>query len=164
MRRYAEGTAVPVARSRMEIDRLLRQWGADGVQWTDDFKGGRAMLRFVWTHQGTALHARFAIQMPNEERLRKLAVGARGFSEARYAKLKDGAGREEHRVLLLWLKAAFNAVEAGIVEATTIFLPFLEGMDGRTVAEVAAPRIAGLLHFSADRFLSLPAGEPGSGT
>jgi hypothetical protein len=60
----------------------------------------------------------------------------------------------EHRVLLLWIKAAFNAVEAGIVTAEQIFLPFLEGADGKTVSEIAIPRMAELTRGSAGRLLT----------
>lgn len=155
-RRYAQGTSVGLAKSRAEIDKLLRQWGADGVQWTDDFREGRVLLRFTWAHEGTKLQARIGMQLPSDNVLRDNATGPRGFSEPKYAKERDQHGREEHRILLLWLKAAFNAVDLGIVDASTLFLPFLEGADGRTVAEVAAPKLAGLLSVSADRFL-LPA-------
>lgn len=62
----------------------------------------------------------------------------------RYA-LRERAGRHEHRVLLLWLKAALNAVEAGLVDPASIFLSFLVGRDGRTVADVALPKLPSLI-------------------
>ena len=68
MRRYAQDTAVPTGRSRGEIDKLLREWGAKGVQWTDAFDEGHVSLRFAWTHEGSQYMARFDISLPTESR------------------------------------------------------------------------------------------------
>ena len=49
MRCYAQGTSVGVSRSREAIDRILQNWGAQGVQWTDAFIPDRKVtLRFLW--------------------------------------------------------------------------------------------------------------------
>lgn len=157
-RRYAEDTSVPVAKSRGEIDELLRSWRATGIQWTDDFDVDRVTLRFRWPTDGVTYLARFGIRLRPAKELRTKAMMSRGISESRFRDLMARRGRSEHRVLLLWLKAAFNAVDAGIVSAETLFLPFLEGTDGQTVAEVATPHLAGLLSGSAARLLG--AGGP----
>jgi hypothetical protein len=156
-RRYAEKTAVPIGRSRGEIDHLLRQWGCLGIQWTDAFDQGRVALRFVWERGDTKYMARFTLNLPTDEDLKKEAVdqrsASRQISEGKLRKLQDGRGRSEHRVLLLWLKAAFNAVEVGIVSAEEIFLPFLEDANGKTFAEIAIPRLPDLLQGSATKLL-----------
>lgn len=154
-RRYADGTAVPVARSRGEIDKLLREWGADGIQWSDDFKRDLVQLRFLWTSGERQYLARFAVQLPTAEELEPQARDGRNgrVSKPRLDKLMADRGKQEHRLLLLWLKAALNAVAAGIVSAETIFLPFFEDADGSTVAEVALPKLAGLLTGGAARLL-----------
>ena len=159
MRRYAQDTSVPVGRSRGEIDTLLRQWGCKGVQWTDEFEEGRVSLRFMWEHEGNKYMARFNVCLPTDDDLIKDAVDGRDrsgktISANKLEKLHQSRGQSEHRVLLLWLKAAFNAVEAGIMTAEELFLPFLEGKDGRTVAEVAIPRMADLLSGNASRLLT----------
>ena len=161
MRRYAEDTTVPVAKSRAEIDKLLRDWRCDQLQWSDDYKRGRAQLRFVWEHEGHNYLARFNVQMPDEVALKKDAIDGRNgcFSERKFQVLLDARGKHEHRVLLLWLKAALNAVEAGIVSAEAIFLAFLEGADGVTVAERAIPRLESLTEGSAERLLPAPGGR-----
>jgi len=33
---FARNTLVPIHRSRADVDCLLREWGASGVQWSDD--------------------------------------------------------------------------------------------------------------------------------
>lgn len=149
MRRFAQDTAVPVARSRSEIDKILREWGAEGVQWTDDWSRDLVQLRFIWASNGEKYLARFDVQLP-----RHAEVQARN-PPGRAQTLIEQGQRSAHRVLALWLKAAFNAVAAGIVDAETIFLPFLQGQDGATVAQVALPRLPKLLAGGAN--LLLPA-------
>lgn len=155
MRRYAEGTSVAVSKSRGEVDKLLREWGADAIQWSDEFKAATATLRFIWTYDENEYLARFTIKLPAEEELKKGAVDGRTgrVSQTKMETLLRTRGRQEHRILLLWLKAALNAVDCGIVSAEAIFLPFMEGKDGRTVAEIAVPKMAQLLTGSASRLL-----------
>lgn len=157
---FAEDTSVSVGRSRGEIDDLLRSWGADGIRWTDHFTEGNVCLEFLWTHQKLQYLARFSVQLPDRAELEKRAIDGRSNkpSENKLRQLLEARGRWEHRVLLLWLKACFNAIEAGIVTPEVIFLPFLVGKDGRTVAEVAVPKLSGLLAGSAGRLLSAGGG------
>jgi hypothetical protein len=157
MRRYAEDTKVPVARSRSEIDKLLYDWGADAIQWSDDLRQSRVTLRFLWTWEGHQYVARFSLQLSSAEDLRKEAIDRRTHrpSDRKLEALMRDRGRIEHRALVLWLKAAFNAVRSGIVSAESLFLAFFEGRDGQTVGEVALPRFSGLLTGSAVRLLPL---------
>lgn len=161
MRRYAETTSVPVNKSRGEIDGLLRKWGCDGIRWTDQFRDGVVQLEFLWAHAGDQYLARFAIKLPTDEELSANSGDGRSgkFSQAKFQKLQDARGRQEHRVLLLWLKAALNAVEAGIVSAEELFLPFLVGTDGRRVSDVALPRLPQLLGNGAQALLVGPKKE-----
>lgn len=159
MRRFAQDTTVPISRSRGEVDELLRGWGAEGVQWTDEWGAGKVTLRFVWPKGGGRYQARLSLTLPTDDAIRALPSSKIGpswnrrVSEARVRDAIAARGKREHRLLLLWLKAAFNAVDAGLVAAEVIFLPFLEGRDGETVAERALPRMADLLVGSADRLL-----------
>jgi hypothetical protein len=52
VRRFAEDTSVPISRSRGAIDQLLREWGATGLQWTDEYDRDLVSLRFSWPHEG----------------------------------------------------------------------------------------------------------------
>lgn len=155
-RRYASQTAVSIAKSRGEIDKTLRRWGADQLQWSDDFKGGHAMLRFIWEHEGTSYTARFLLKLSTEEELRKESVDGRSgqFSQTKFEKAMSRAGMVEHRELALFIKAVFVAVEAGIITAEQVFLPFLEGMNGVTVAEAIIPQLPKLAQFSAVKLLT----------
>lgn len=149
-----------VAKSRSQIDALLCDWGCSQIQWSDDYKEGRAMLQFLWERDELSYLARFVLQLPDEETLREEAKHAtQGYVlDAKLERLRKGRGRTEHRMLLLWIKAALNAVEAGIIEPETVFLPWLVGQDGKTVAEVALPRLERLLSGNATTLLG--AGTP----
>ena len=155
-RRFAEDTEVPISRSRQEIEQLLQQWGCDGVRWTDHYRTGVVVLEFLWTHQEVEYLARISVTLPSDEELRAAAVteARRSFSKSRYEKLQRSRGQQEHRLLLLWIKAALNAVDGGLVEAAAIFLPFLVGPDDRTVYEHARLRMPKLLEFGAPALLA----------
>ena len=163
MRRYAEDTTVPIAKSRQEINELLRTWGGAGVSWGESFESGDVELKFGWRRGGVngvggmMFKARLCVKLEPMEKLREAAKDQRRYDhpicEGKLAKLIESRGRREHRLLLLWLKAAFNAVDAGLVSAEEVFLPFLEGPDGRTVGEMAIPQLERLFSESADHLL-----------
>lgn len=144
-RKYAKDTTVGVAQTRGETDRLLRDWGATAIQWTDEYEDNRVTLRFAWWYEGTTYMARFAIILEpvKDEDVMDGRTGR--VSENKRRKAEAARGKREHRLLLLWIKAALNAVEAGIVDEAAIFLPFLEDSTGTTVAEVAVPKLAQLV-------------------
>lgn len=146
-RKYANDTSVAVAKSRGEIEKLLRVWGAAQMQWSDDFDGGRAMLRFIWEYGGTSYTARFTVSVPTAEATRKEAIDGRSgaFSQRKYDKAMERRGMVEHRELALLLKAIFVAVEAGLITAEQVFLPFLEDVSGRTVSECVLPELSRIL-------------------
>lgn len=137
-RRYAETTSVSVGRSRQELDDLLRRWGCAAISWSDNFEQGWAQLSFAWKRDADVYLAKFRIK-----------ITATGHTK----RDQERIGRQEHRVLCLWIKAALNAVDSGIIPAEAIFLPFLVGKDGQTVADVALPRLPSLLKGGADHLL-----------
>jgi hypothetical protein len=124
--RYAAQTTVPTSQSRDEIDKLLEKWGCKGIQWTSNFESGETLLRFAWEYQENTYMARLLLKV---------------------------SGQQEFRILLLWLKAAFNAVDAGIIKAEEIFLPFLESRNGQTVGEMITKQLPALLTTNPSRLL-----------
>lgn len=157
-KKFAQNTSTPIARSRGEIDKLLRDWGAKSIQWTDEFEEDRCTLRFMWKHDNIEYLARISVDLPGRDQLEKQAWhgGLKRIHEGKLKKLMDQRGKQEHRLLLLWIKAALNAVEAGIVSAEAIFLPFFEDQQGNTVAEIAVPKLSQLRSGSAIKLLSAP--------
>lgn len=154
-RKYATDTVVAVSKSRGEIDNLLRDWGANGVQWTDEWDEAKVTLRFQWPHGDHVFSARMVIRVPSEEELEPLAIDGRSgdVSENKMAKLLAARGKQEHRLLLLLIKATLNAVDAGVITDVEAFLPYLEGKDGRTVGEVGSERLGLLAQGSALKLL-----------
>jgi hypothetical protein len=155
MRKFAEDTTVPIQRSRAEIDKLLRDWGVEGIAWQDDFANDHVQLRFVWANGGEKYLARVGIKLPGRKSLEDDALDGRTLrvNENKMRKLLDARGKREHRLLALWLKATLNAVDAGLIKAEELFLPFLEGKDGYTVAEMTIEKLPMLLSGSAERLL-----------
>jgi hypothetical protein len=146
-KRYARNTKVGVAKSRNEIDQILRRWGADQLQWSEDVKNGRSMLRFVWTHEDTPYCAQFVVKVPSAEEIKEESVDGRtgGFSQTKYDKAMKQRGTVEHRELALLLKAMFVAVEAELISAEQILLPFLEDASGQTIADIVLPNMSKIL-------------------
>lgn len=154
-RRYAEDTSVPIGKSRHEIDGLLRDWGCHQIMWGDDYRQGRAVVRFVWEFEGTQYVARVTLKIPTDKELEAEAVHAttRAFLPAKFAKLAARRGWPEHRQLALWLRACFNAIEAGIIEPGQVFMPFLEDATGHTLGETLLPRLPQMLERGGARNL-----------
>lgn len=114
------------------------------MQWSDDFDGGKAMLRFLWYfNDHTPYMARFTINVMTDEELRSQAIDGRTkkFSQKKLDELRSRRGMSEHRELALLIKAIFVAVNAGIITPQQVFLPFLEDNKGRTVADIVLPQL-----------------------
>lgn len=137
-RPYAEDTSVPVARSRAEIAELLHRQRCISIQWTDDIEQGVVTLRFRWRWEEGEYQARIGLQLPTEAQLRRERPKA---TEAQRQRHIEQRTRSLHRVLALTIRAQVHAVEAGLVTAVEIFLPWLEDSEGRTVAEFFVPRL-----------------------
>jgi len=150
MSKAYEDTKVPVERSRAQISAILVQWGALGIMWEDDFKTGSAVLRFRWPVEGGELVARLRVEVDKEriDRFARMAVD----------KQRERERRRLHRVAYWWIKAQYNAVEAGLFEAETVVLPWLEDGGGVTMAEAMRPHLAALGTADVGRRLALPGG------
>jgi hypothetical protein len=143
-RRYAQQTSVAVSKTKGEVEDLLRKWGASQMGWHDDFDSGKVFLRFMWYHDEAPFMARFTFELASKAVLMEKACDQRNgqFSQPKFDKLLKRRGMVEHRGLLLFLKAVFNAVDLGIITAEQVFLPYLEDGQGRTVADLVVPQLA----------------------
>src|SRR5919108_3722135 len=56
-------TSVDPDKSRAEIDRLLQEFGAEGVQWTTDWKNARVNLKFVLEAEMEGVKKKFGIDI-----------------------------------------------------------------------------------------------------
>lgn len=162
-RRYAQGTAVNYHRSRQQIGKLLEDWGATGVQWTDEWKPEpKFTCRFLWEFEDDKgekhpLMAKFELRCDDELMRERSIDGRTGeISERKYENNRQQWVNETHRLLLLLLKAIFNAIEAGLYSPEELFASFVEHQSGYTVGEIFAKQIAKLQTSSMTKLLEAP--------
>jgi hypothetical protein len=132
--KYAEGTDVPIDRSKSEIEKVLGRYGAD--EFAYGIKAGRALVGFV----AHGKQVRFILPLPDPEapEFRKTATGrarkGNAVNEAFEAEM-----RRRWRALALVIKAKLEAVSTGIVSFEEEFLPYIVLPGGQTVAERILP-------------------------
>lgn len=135
--RYASGTEVPTDRSRSEIEKTLRRYGASqfAYAWDDS----HAILGFT-AHQR---QIRFVVPLPDPN-AREFTVTetGRARSASAAADAYERAVRQTWRVLALVIKAKLEAVEARLVAFEDEFLPFTVLPGGKTVADEVRGRVA----------------------
>lgn len=134
---YAEGTDVPVSRSKAQLEAMLKAAGAEGFASSWDQHGDR--IEFLWRQLrirfhlpkgdgGQYLHDRAG-------RVRKPDVVARMIEQ------KD---RQRWRALYLVVRAKIEAVEAGIAVFEEEFLAFIvDEKTDKTVGAMLLPRLDG---------------------
>ncbi len=148
-------TEVPVERSQQDIKNLLQ---ANGV------KASR------FTYYQTSALVEFVLPGPNKEELSyRIAVDTKRLPPPKKPTQHylDQRVRQMWRMLYWWLKAKFEAIQFGLVEKETEFLPFMmvrgERGQATTMAGLVMPRIAAGLSDPSDPFggiMPLPPGRP----
>ncbi len=109
MTRYAAKTKVPVDKTRLEIERLVKRYGAKGF--VAGWQGQTARVEFLCA----ARHIRLSVTVPPAEQ----------------------EARQKWRALLLLVKAKLSSVEAKIASFEEAFVGDIVMPDGRTVWESA---------------------------
>lgn len=138
MGKFAADTAVPVEKSRAEIETLLRRYGADqffsGWEEASAFVAFRARGRFV----------RFVLPLPKQDEFKTYMV--RGWQKTRTPEQQRAAWEQEMRrrwrALALTVKAKLEAVDAGIEDFESAFLAQIQMPDGSTFGTWAKVAIA----------------------
>lgn len=125
-----EDTSVPVARSQEQIRRLLRDAGAQGVQFTEEWGDPPTFhVRFTWPLGARAQSVRLMCS--------PLAEDAGG-----KWKSADQRERQAWRGLAHYLEGTIKAATFGLIKFEDIFLSFMELEPmGRTLGEVAIPQM-----------------------
>lgn len=136
MSKFAEGTDVPVERSRNEIENLLTRFGAD--QFMYGWKGEAAAIAF----RANGRHIRFLLPMPllTDKDIQCTPTGkvrARAECESALAQEK----RRRWRALCLCIKAKLESVASGIESFEESFMAHVILPNGQTMAEHAQPLI-----------------------
>ncbi|MGL4296233.1 MAG: hypothetical protein ACRCTG_10995 [Aestuariivirga sp.] len=135
---FAEGTRVPIERSKAEIEAMLIRYGADqfvsGWDETEariQFRAKGRYVRFVWPIPPRT-EKRFTHQARYDWKPR---------TQGEAQKAWEAELRRLWRALALVVKAKLEAVQSGIVGFEDEFLAHIVMPDGQTVAEHARPMI-----------------------
>jgi hypothetical protein len=144
---FAEGTTVPVEKTRGEIEALVRKYGA--TRFTSGWDGTQAGLAFVVRDR----QVKFVVPLPDQQdkKLRAKAAGMRGWLATNLPKVVEAEERRRWRCLLLAIKAKLEIVSSGIATFEEEFLAHIVTDNGQTVFE----RISGDTATSA-RMLPVP--------
>lgn len=138
VRKYAESTQVPVERSKMEIEKILKRYGATsfGSGWKQDF----AIITFEMANR----RMRFRLPMPksNERRFWQIRENAHSDVAAHVAQNRwEQAVRQKWRALFLIIKAKLEGVESEVECFEDAWMSHIVMPNGRTVGENIIPQI-----------------------
>lgn len=126
---YARDTLVSTTRSKEEIERTLKRFGAMDVvciEWR-----GKAAVLFEFNGKRVRIDA----VLPTE------VTTPKGRRPRRYNEALERAGRQIWRALLVTIKGQMTAVEAGIKTFEAAFMGDILLPNGQTVSEWAIPQI-----------------------
>lgn len=131
---YAANTEVSPDRSRAEIERILRRYGADQFMYGYDRE--RAIVAF--RAQGRQI--RFIVPLPDPQEFMLTPTGRtrRGTSRDQ---AWEQAQRQRWRALALAIKAKLEVVETGIATFEEEFMAYVLLPDGSTVGDWMSPQI-----------------------
>lgn len=132
---YAENTTVPVERSRAEIDRLLRKYGATAIAtyWAE---GQHAAVEFCIAGRPV----RLSVPMPSVAEVERDAAGRKRNLVAQ-RRARDQIERQRWRALVLFLKSKLEAVALGLTTFDREFLADIVTAGGATVGELLVPQL-----------------------
>lgn len=136
MARFAEGTAVNIDRSRLEIELLVKRFGATEFAYATRENPPCAMIGFRLGN----LNVKMLLPYPKRE---DFALTERGKTrtEAAAATAWQEDVKRRWRTLALVLKAKLAAVDDGISTVEREFLSDIVLPDGSTVSQFMAPQL-----------------------
>lgn len=134
---YAQTTEVPAERSRAEVEKTLKKYGASSFAY--GWEGTRAVIGFQMSDR----RIRFELPLPDpaDQIFHRSPTGRPKTATAANAAYEQ-AVRQRWRALALMVKAKLEAVASGIVTFEAEFLPHTVLPSGRTVFEDIAPAVA----------------------
>lgn len=139
MARYAEGTTVPVERSRAEVEALVARYGARKFASGYDDDARLAVVQFEMRDR----RVQFRLHLPNPAS-RDITHDGRG--RQRTALQRQNAYEQEcrrlWRSLVMVIKAKLESVESGIESFEEAFMANVVLPGGMTVGDYMTPQIA----------------------
>lgn len=133
-----EDTSVSVSRSQEQIRKLLRDSGAQGVQFSEEWSGERAAfyVRFLWQLAAPDAGAQGVVQAV------RLRVQALPEEHRGVWKTTEQRERQAWRGIAHYLEGTLKAATFGLIRFEDIFLSFIELEPmGRTLGEAVIPQL-----------------------
>jgi hypothetical protein len=125
-----EDTSVPVVRSQERIRSVLRESGARGVQFEEEWTEGeaRCVVRFAWPHAASDHVSVVRLEA------KPLPPKSSRVNEAQRE-------RQAWRGLAWYLESNLKAATFGLIPFEAIFLAHFEGPGGKTIGEAIIPQV-----------------------
>lgn len=131
-----EDTSVSVSRSQEQIRKLLRDAGAEGVQFSEEWNPAAFYVRFLWRMTPPDADSQGVIQAV------RLKVAPLTESHKGIVKSQDQRERQAWRGIAHYLEGTIKAATFGLIRFEDIFLSFMEiEPQGRTIGEAFIPEI-----------------------
>lgn len=131
---YAEGSSVPVDRSKTEIEYILKRYGADQFAYATNIRAVMICFRM------NARLIRFHLPTPAREDF-KVSPGGKMRRDPAIDEAYNSAIRQRWRALALVIKAKLEAVKSNITDFEEEFLAHIVLPGGQTVGELARSEI-----------------------
>jgi hypothetical protein len=144
-RRYAEGTYVSVERSREQIERYFRRYGADEFAYGWD-EEGHALVHIIVKLEGVLLRFDVPQPLPTEERFLYTPKTKRTRRRPAVRRAYVRAVRQRWRAFGLSVLAKLEAWHSGIQVFEEAFSNHILLADGRTVGDVLTPALRRAVH------------------
>lgn len=135
-RPYAEGTEVPIAKSKAAIESLLLAHGA--TEYVSGWNQTHDTLQFRLFDQTV----RFTLPRPDPTD-RKFTRDRRGYPRppASVQRAVEQVDRQRWRALYLVIRAKLEAIQSGIAVYESEFLAYVVQPNGLTIGDILVPRL-----------------------
>lgn len=137
MAKYAKETTVSVDKSKIEIEAILKRYGATQFMYGWSEEDDQQMIAFKMSNR----KIRLLIPMPDPGSFTTTKTGRYRSSKEARQKAYDQALRQCWRAIVLLVKAKLEAVELGISTFESEFLANTMLPSGATIGEWMAPQI-----------------------
>ncbi len=134
--RYAEGTSVPMERSRAEIERVLMRYGASDFA----YRANAQRAEIAFAVKGVTVRLQVEFPDPAAPEFTRTPTGRP--RRAATSDFWEAEVRRLWRALSLVIRAKLEAVESGISSFEREFLADIVTKGGRTIGETILPRLS----------------------
>ena len=133
---YASNTNVSSEKSKAEIERTLRRYGAE--EFVSGWDQDKAVIMFKMENR----RIRIYIPMPNKEDFRKTASGRQRTNELAIEQSWEQASRQRWRSIALVIKAKLEYVSSGMKTIEEEFMSDIVMPNGKNLGAWVVPQIA----------------------